>query len=93
SRNRFYSFFKEPGFSKAMKLLTRLDRISAECGCALPELVLRWTMEKGFVSTVLFGAQRAERVRANVKAMSLRLSPEKLAAIDHAIAQEYAAEA
>ena len=93
SRGSFYTFFQEPGFSKAMKLLTRLDRIAAECGTSLPELTLRWTMEKDFVTTVLFGAQKAERVRANVKAMSLRLSPEKLAAIDRAIAQEFAAEA
>ena len=89
SRNRFYPFFREPGFSKAMNLLTRLDRIAAECGTSLPQLTLRWTMEQDFVSVVLFGAQMAERVRTNVRALSLRLSPEKIAAIDRAIAQEF----
>lgn len=88
NRNRFYQYFKEPGFSKAMKLLGTLDGISeARGGMPLSQIVLSWTANQPFISGVLTGAQREERVRQNTAGFDLVLTDEETAAIDRAIAE------
>lgn len=88
NRNRFYAFYSEPLFSKAMRVVHVLDEISAAHGGApLSDIVLSWTAKRKFLSTVLFGTQKAERVVENCRALGLSLSPDEMAAIDQAAAE------
>ena len=50
SRNRFYPYFKEPLFSKAMELLTIMDQIAEERNVSLPQIAEKWVIQKRFVS-------------------------------------------
>lgn len=85
NRNRFYQYFKEPGFSKAMRLLEVLDGISAAHDHApLSEIVLCHAAARKDIDVVLFGTQKAERVSENVRALSLHLTDEEIRAIDEA---------
>ena len=86
NRNRFYQYFKEPGFSKAMALLDVLDGIAAKHDSALSGVVLNWTVQKSFISTVLFGTQKKERLLENCRAFDWSLGADEIAAIDEAIA-------
>ena len=66
SRNRFYKHFKEPKFSKVMKLLRVMDGISEKNGgVALSQIALNWSAQKDIVSTCVSSelrqATRSER--------------------------------
>ena len=57
SRNRFYPYFKEPLFSKAMELLTIMDQIAEERNVSLAQIAEKWVIQKRFVSSCIRGAQ------------------------------------
>lgn len=88
NRNRFYDFFREPQFSQAMKIVHVLDGIAEKRGVPVSEVTLAWTSAKEFISSMIFGTQKAERVTANCKAADFKLSAEETAAIDRAV-EEY----
>ena len=87
NRNRFYKYFKEPGFSKAMKLLETLDKVAAERHVPLSEIAINWAAQKEFASSVLVGTQKAERVYENCRAFDWMLSDEEIALLDKAAAE------
>ncbi len=87
NRNRFYKYFKEPGFSKAMKLLETLDKVAAERHVPLSEIAINWAAQKEFASSVLVGTQKAERVYENCRALDWMLSDEEIALLDKAAAE------
>jgi aryl-alcohol dehydrogenase-like predicted oxidoreductase len=85
NRSRFYDYYQEPLFSKAMKVVKVLDEISANHGgAALSDIILCWTARKRFLSTVIFGTQKASRVIENCRSLDLALSEEEMRAIDRA---------
>ena len=86
NRNRFYKYFKEPGFSKAMELLKTLDAIAAERNVPLPEIAINWAAQKPFASAVLVGTQKAERVHENCRAFDWMLTEEEISRLDTAAA-------
>ena len=55
SRNRFYPYFKEPLFSKAMELLTIMDQIAEERNVSLAQIAEKWVIQKRFVSSCIIG--------------------------------------
>lgn len=86
-RSFVYDYFKEPKFSRIMKLLETMDKISENHGhCPLAQIAVNWQIQKDFVSTALVGvASEAEAVE-NCGGMDWSLTPEEITAIDQAIA-------
>lgn len=85
SRNRFYKYFKEPGWSKAQKLLGVMDEISAERGVPLSEIAVNWALQKSFLTTALFGTQHRARVLENCHALDWTLRDEEIAKLNQAL--------
>lgn len=88
SRNRFYKFFREPGWSKAQKLLGVMDEISAaRGGVPLSEIAVNWALQKSFLTTALFGTQHRARVIENCHALDWTLSDADIAKLDQAMVE------
>ncbi len=86
SRNRFYKFFREPGWSKAQKLLGVMDEISAaRGGVPLSEIAVNWALQKSFLTTALFGTQHRARAIENCHALDWTLSDDEVAKLDQAL--------
>lgn len=87
SRNRFYPYFKEPMFSKVMKLLEVMQPIADARGVQLAEIAMNWSRQKPFVDTSIFGAQKRSRIESNAKCMDWELTAEEMLTLDEAIAE------
>lgn len=86
SRNRFYKFFREPGWTKAQKLLGVMDEISAaRGGVPLSEIAVNWALQKSFLTTALFGTQHRARAIENCHALDWTLSDDEVAKLDQAL--------
>lgn len=86
SRNRFYKFFREPGWSKAQQLLGVMDEISAaRGGVPLSEIAVNWALQKSFLTTALFGTQHRARAIENCHALDWTLSDADIATLDQAL--------
>ena len=87
-RDHFYPFFKEPHFSKVMKVLEVMDEISAQRdNVPLAQIALNWNAQKEFVSSCIVGAQHRRKVEQNSAAFDWSLTAEEMAKLDAAIAQ------
>ncbi len=84
-RSGFYPFFKEPQFSKVMKVLEVMDRISAETGKPLAQIAINWATQKDYVSTALCGVRNVGEAVENCAAADWTLTPDALAALDDVI--------
>ena len=91
NRNRFYPYFREPLFSKAMKLLSVMDEISKERNVPLAQIALNWTLKKEFISSCITGSQSRDKIEANCKGFDWELSAEEMQILDKAI-EEYSRE-
>ncbi len=88
SRNRFYKFFRELGWSKAQKLLGVMDEISAARGdVPLSEIAVNWALQKSFLTTALFGTQHRARAIENCHALDWTLSDADIAKLDQALVE------
>ena len=85
SRNRFYKFFQEPGFSKAIQVVHVLDEIAAERNVPLAQIALNWVTQKDFISTGIVGCQTRKNVEQNVASFDWKLSDSELARLDAVI--------
>ena len=86
-RNGFYPFFKEPHFSKVMKVLAVMDEISAETGKPLPQIAINWSTQKDYVSTALCGVRNVKEAQENCSTFDWTLTDEQIARLDAAIAK------
>ena len=84
-RNGFYPFFVEPHFSKVMKVLDVMDKISEETGKPLAQIAVNWSTQKDFVSTALVGVRDPQQARENCAAFEWTLTDDQIARIDAAI--------
>ena len=84
-RNFFYPYFKEPSFSKVMKLLKVMDEISEEERKPLIDIALNWTTQKDYVSVSLCGVRNSRQAKADCDAFEWKLSEEEIKKIDQAI--------
>ena len=75
-------YFKEPNFSRIIKLSDDLKEIANSCNVTLSQLVLNWTMQQPGITCTLAGARNATQVLENVKAIDLRLTKELINKID-----------
>lgn len=76
SRNRFYPYFKEPLFSKAMELLTIMDQIAEERNVSLAQIAEKWVIQKRFVSSCIIGAQ--SKVEENCRNLQWELTDNEI---------------
>ncbi len=84
-RNMFYPFFKDPDFSKVMKVLEVMDKISAETGKPLPQIAINWSTQKDYVSTALCGVRNPAEAAENCATFDWTLTDAQTAALDEAI--------
>ena len=87
-RLTFYDFFKEPKFSKVMKLLKVLDEIAAGHNAPVAQVAVNWNAQKDFVQTALCGVRNEHEANENCRGFEWSLSEEEMAVIDKAI-EEY----
>lgn len=78
SRNRFYPYFKEPLFSKAMELLTVMDQIAEERNVSLAQIAEKWVLQKRFVSSCIIGAQSRAKVEENCRNLEWELTDNEI---------------
>ncbi|GHD65692.1 MULTISPECIES: aldo/keto reductase [Streptomyces] len=66
------------------RVVDALDEIARETGKAVPQIALRWLLQRPTVSSVIIGARDEEQLRQNLGAVGWSLTPEQMAALDAA---------
>ncbi len=84
-RGTFYPFFREPYFSKVMKVLDVMDEISAETGKPLAQIAINWSTQKNYVSTALCGVRNIREAAENCATFDWTLNDDQIARLDVAI--------
>lgn len=86
NRSRFYKHFKEPKFSRIMKLVSLMDVIAeVHGGIPLAQIAINWCLQKPFVSSSIVGVQHRERIMENCGSFDWVLTDEETAILDAAI--------
>ncbi len=80
-----YRYFKEPMFSKALKIVEVLERIANRHAVNISEVTINWTIQKEFVTTAILGATKIEHALANCKALEWSLSEREIDEIDRTV--------
>jgi aryl-alcohol dehydrogenase-like predicted oxidoreductase len=70
------------------RVLEALDAVAKDLSAEPGQVALAWLLAKPVVSSVIFGARTIEQLESNVKAASISLSKEAMAALDEASAFE-----
>ncbi|MBE6936149.1 MAG: aldo/keto reductase [Ruminococcaceae bacterium] len=84
-RNFFYPFFREPSFSKVMKVVEVMDKIAADMGKTTAQVAVNWQTQKPFVSTALTGVRNVAEADELCAAFDWQLTDEQIKVIDDAI--------
>ena len=87
NRNRFYPYFREPLFSRAMKLLDVMETIADARGVPLSQVAINWSRQQPYVDTSIFGAQRRDRVESNAACLAWDLTPEEIQLLDSGVSE------
>ncbi|MEU8937363.1 aldo/keto reductase [Streptomyces goshikiensis] len=66
------------------RVVDALDEIARETGKAVPQIALRWLLQRPTVSSVIIGARDEGQLRQNLGAVGWSLTPEQMAALDAA---------
>lgn len=66
------------------RILEACDAVAAEVDASVAQVALAWLLHKPTVSSVIFGARTVAQVDDNVRAASVKLSPEQVAKLDEA---------
>ncbi|MFJ3201594.1 aldo/keto reductase [Streptomyces sp. NPDC086989] len=69
------------------RVVDALDEIARETGRAIPQIALRWLLQRPTVSSVIIGARNEEQLRQNLGAVGWELTPEQMARLDEASAR------
>src|SRR5664280_45256 len=75
-------YYREPNFSRIMKLIENLSEIAAGLNVTLSQLVLNWTLRQPGITCALAGARNADQVLENVRAADFKLNNEEIARIN-----------
>ncbi len=87
TRVTFYDYFKEPKFSRIMKLLDVMDEIAARRGVPVSHVAINWSTQKDFVDTAILGCSKPGHAVQNCAAMDWSLTVDEMQALDRAIAR------
>lgn len=71
-------FFKDENIKATNAFLDTLKPLAKEKGATLAQLVLRWTLNRPFITIALVGARNAEQAVANAKAADITLTDEEM---------------
>lgn len=86
NRSRFYKHFKEPMFSKIMRLVELMDIMAAaRGGIPLAQIAINWCVQKDFVDSSIVGVQHRERIMENCNSFDWSLTDEEVAILNAAI--------
>ncbi|MCY0917362.1 MULTISPECIES: aldo/keto reductase [unclassified Streptomyces] len=66
------------------RVVDALDEIAEETGRAVPQIALRWLLQRPTVSSVIIGARNEEQLRQNLGAVGWTLTPDQMARLDAA---------
>ncbi|MGW1776944.1 aldo/keto reductase [Streptomyces sp. NPDC002104] len=66
------------------RVVDALDEVAAETGRAVPQIALRWLLQRPTVSSVIIGARNEEQLLQNLGAVGWTLTPEQMAKLDAA---------
>nr|AGZ94496.1 oxidoreductase [Streptomyces sp. WM4235] len=66
------------------RVVDALDEIAEETGRAVPQIALRWLLQRPTVSSVIIGARNEEQLRQNLGAVGWTLTPDQTARLDAA---------
>ncbi|MER5778520.1 aldo/keto reductase [Streptomyces sp. NPDC002039] len=66
------------------RVVDALDEIAEETGKAVPQIALRWLLQRPTVSSVIVGARNEEQLRQNLGAVGWTLTPDQMARLDTA---------
>jgi Predicted oxidoreductases (related to aryl-alcohol dehydrogenases) len=91
ARAAFFPYFKEPLFSKIMKVLEHLDVIKEKRNVAIAQIAVNWSTQKEFIDTALCGARDVHEAKENCDGFEWQLTEDELLYIDKAI-EEYLGE-
>ncbi|OKK21833.1 aldo/keto reductase [Streptomyces sp. CB00455] len=64
------------------RVVDALDEIAQETGRAVPQIALRWLLQRPTVSSVIIGARNEEQLRQNLGAVGWALTPDQMAKLD-----------
>ena len=85
-RLTFYDYFREPKFSKIMKLLEVMDNVSAAHNNAkLSQVALNWSTQKDFIHTAVIGVSSPNHAVENCGGTDWMLTDEEMRMLDDAI--------
>ena len=70
---------------EVLERVQRLVPIAKDCDVTMAQLAVAWVLQNPNVGAAIIGASRPEQVIDNVRAVSVRLGPDVLAAIDEAL--------
>jgi len=71
-------FFKDENIRRTNAFLDTLKPLANEKGATLAQLVLRWTINRPFITIALVGARNAEQAVANARAADVQLTDEEM---------------
>lgn len=86
NRTRFYSYYQEPKYTKALALVDVLKEIAEERGVPTSHVAIGWAISQPGVTCSLVGARTPEQAIENLKAGDVILTAEELAKIEAAYA-------
>ena len=80
--------FAEANLDKNLALVRQIAGIARDKGCTPAQLVLAWLLTQGPDVVPIPGTKRLERLRDNLGALSVRLTPDDVARITAAVPQD-----
>lgn len=72
-RLQFYDYFKEPKFSKVMKLVQKLDVYAEKYNVPVSQITINWNTQSGFLDTILMGVRNQAEAEENCAAFEWSL--------------------
>lgn len=79
-------YYKEPNFSKILRLTDKIKPIADERNVTLSQIVLNWTIQQPGITCALAGARNPSQVLENAGAAEFSLSSEEINRINSIIA-------
>jgi aryl-alcohol dehydrogenase-like predicted oxidoreductase len=73
---------------RGLRILSGLDTVAARQGCSLAQVALAWQMARPAVTAPIASATSVAQLRELVAAVDLKLSPDDIALLDRASAEE-----
>jgi len=66
------------------RVVDAIDAVAAETGKTVPQIALKWLLQKPTIASVIVGARNEEQLRQNLGAVGWSLTAEQVGALDNA---------